>query len=92
SLARGSGNSASDIDLLVVRPAHVRETDERWSAQTIRLADKVLDWSGNDCEILEYTAVELLRLAKRKDALILSLRRDAQLIAGQRVRGLLETR
>lgn len=92
SLARGSGNSASDIDLLVVRPAHVRETNERWSAQTIRLADKVLDWSGNDCEILEYTAVELQRLAKRKDALILSLRRDAQLIAGQRVRGLLETR
>jgi predicted nucleotidyltransferase len=92
SLARGSGNSASDIDLLVVRPAHVRESNEKWSSQAIRLAEKVYEWSGNHCEILEYTAVELQRLAKRKDALILSLRRDAQLIAGQRVRGLLEPR
>jgi predicted nucleotidyltransferase len=92
SLARGSGSSASDIDLLVVRPAHVRESDEKWSSQTIRLAEKVHEWSGNHCEILEYTAVELQRLAKRKDALVSSLRRDAQLIAGQRVRGLLEPR
>ena len=92
SLARGSGNSSSDIDLLVVRPRHVRESNEKWSSQLIRLTDNVHEWSGNHCEILEYTVVELQRLVKRKDALILSLRRDAQLIAGQRVRGLLEPR
>ncbi|NDA01415.1 MAG: hypothetical protein EBY98_06800 [Acidimicrobiia bacterium] len=92
SLARSSGNSSSDIDLLVVRPRHVRESNEKWSSQLIRLTDNVREWSGNHCEILEYTVVELQRLVKRKDALILSLRRDAQLIAGQRVRGLLEPR
>ncbi|MFZ9340637.1 MAG: nucleotidyltransferase domain-containing protein [Ilumatobacteraceae bacterium] len=92
SLARSSGNSSSDIDLLVVRPRHVRESNEKWSSQLIRLTDNVHEWSGNHCEILEYTVVELQRLVKRKDALILSLRRDAQLIAGQRVRGLLEPR
>ena len=92
SLARSSGNSSSDIDLLVVRPRHVRESNEKWSSQLIRLTDNVHEWSGNYCEILEYTVVELQRLVKRKDALILSLRRDAQLIAGQRVRGLLEPR
>ncbi|MFZ9308269.1 MAG: hypothetical protein ACO244_07010, partial [Ilumatobacteraceae bacterium] len=91
-LARSSGNSSSDIDLLVVRPRHVRESNEKWSSQLIRLTDNVHEWSGNHCEILEYTVVELQRLVKRKDALILSLRRDAQLIAGQRVRGLLEPR
>jgi len=92
SLARSSGNSSSDIDLLVVRPRHVSESNEKWSSQLIRLTDNVHEWSGNHCEILEYTVVELQRLVKRKDALILSLRRDAQLIAGQRVRGLLEPR
>lgn len=92
SLARSSGNSSSDIDLLVVRPRHVRESNEKWSSQLIRLTDNVHEWSGNHCEILEYTVVELQRLVKRKDALILSLRRDAQLIAGQRVRGLLKPR
>ncbi|NCZ56565.1 MAG: hypothetical protein EBY86_08010 [Acidimicrobiia bacterium] len=92
SLARSSGNSSSDIDLLVVRPRHVRESNEKWSSQILRLTDNVHEWSGNHCEILEYTVVELQRLVKRKDALILSLRRDAQLIAGQRVRGLLEPR
>jgi len=92
SLARSSGNSSSDIDLLVVRPRHVRESNEKWSSQILRLTDNVHEWSGNHCEILEYTEVELQRLVKRKDALILSLRRDAQLIAGQRVRGLLEPR
>ena len=92
SLARSSGNSSSDIDLLVVRPRHVRESNEKWSSQLIRLTDNVREWSGNHCEILEYTVVELQRLVKRKDALILSLRRDAQLVAGQRVRGLLEPR
>ena len=92
SLARSSGNSSSDIDLLVVRPRHVRESNEKWSSQLIRLTDNVHEWSGNHCEILEYTVVELQRLVKRKDALILSLRRDAQLVAGQRVRGLLEPR
>ena len=92
SLARSSGNSSSDIDLLVVRPRHVSESNEKWSSQLIRLTDNVREWSGNHCEILEYTVVELQRLVKRKDALILSLRRDAQLVAGQRVRGLLEPR
>ncbi|NDI16175.1 MAG: hypothetical protein EBY88_07980 [Actinobacteria bacterium] len=92
SLARSSGNSSSDIDLLVVRPRHVRESNEKWSSQILRLTDNVHEWSGNHCEILEYTVVELQRLVKRKDALILSLRRDAQLVAGQRVRGLLEPR
>ncbi|MEK0443436.1 MAG: hypothetical protein RL507_289 [Actinomycetota bacterium] len=92
SLARSSGNSSSDIDLLVVRPRHVRESNEEWSSQILRLTDNVHEWSGNHCEILEYTVVELQRLVKRKDALILSLRRDAQLVAGQRVRGLLEPR
>ena len=92
SLARSSGNSSSDIDLLVVRPRHVRESNEEWSSQILRLTDNVHEWSGNHCEILEYTVVELQRLVKRKDALILSLRRDAQLISGQRVRGLLEPR
>ena len=92
SLARSSGNSSSDIDLLVVRPRHVRESNEKWSSQILRLTDNVHEWSGNHCEILEYTVVELQRLVKRKDALTLSLRRDAQLIAGQRVRGLLEPR
>jgi hypothetical protein len=58
----------------------------------MRLADKVREWSGNRCEVLEYTAAELRGLVRKRDALISSLRRDVQLIGGHPVRGLLEPR
>jgi len=53
SVARGEGNAASDIDLLVVRPRGIDVEDEQWRSQLEELADQVLRWTGNQAGIAE---------------------------------------
>lgn len=53
SVARGEGNAASDIDLLVVRPRGIDAEDEQWRSQLEELADRVLRWTGNQAGIAE---------------------------------------
>lgn len=53
SVARGEGNAASDIDLLVVRPNGIDVEDEQWRGQLEQLADRVLRWTGNQAGIAE---------------------------------------
>lgn len=89
SAAREQTREASDVDLLVVGDDH---GDERsWSEQLARLAESVRMWSGNDCELLEYTQPELRELGSAGDPLITSLRRDAIVIFGARPRDVLRT-
>src|SRR6266545_1769741 len=47
SAARGDGDTASDIDIFVVRPRDVPDDDQRWRDQLDRLSDHVLAWTGN---------------------------------------------
>jgi DNA-binding transcriptional ArsR family regulator len=44
SAARGDGDTASDIDIFIVRPADVAEDDPGWRQQLERLADHIHDW------------------------------------------------
>jgi predicted nucleotidyltransferase len=53
SVARGEGNAASDIDVLVVRPKGIDAEDEQWRSQLEELADRVLRWTGNQAGIAE---------------------------------------
>jgi predicted nucleotidyltransferase len=87
SMARGDGSAASDIDILLVRPDTI--DDDRWVAQTMALAAEVRAWSGNACEIVDVTEVELGRLVGAGDPLIAALRRDALELAGESPRRLL---
>jgi predicted nucleotidyltransferase len=82
STSRGEGGPYSDIDILVVRPDDVSDSDPRWLAQLETLADHATRWSGNPCEIVEYTTADLQRLIRRRERLITELRRDAIPVAG----------
>jgi predicted nucleotidyltransferase len=59
SAARGDGDTASDIDLLLVRPSQVDEADELWRTQLSQLADHVHAWTGNHASLVELTEADL---------------------------------
>lgn len=59
SAARDEAGRASDIDLLVVRPAAVEHDDPAWREQVGALESTVTGWTGNDTRVLEFGADEL---------------------------------
>lgn len=59
SAARDQAGPASDLDLLVIRPAGIDEDDEIWRDQVIALEQAVGAWTGNDARVLEYSETEL---------------------------------
>lgn len=79
STAAGSANSASDIDLLLIRTDH---SEPAWESQLEDLATSVTAWSGNDCEILDLTTTELCEAVKREDRLVQDLRKHGLALAG----------
>ena len=89
SAARGQGDTRSDIDLLVVRPADIDPEDETWRAQIDTLAGSVRRWTGNHAGIAEISEGELPRLRKERPPVLEEVRRDAVDLAGQRSRILL---
>jgi predicted nucleotidyltransferase len=82
SAARGDGDTRSDIDLFVVRPAGVAEDDPGWRQQLDRLADHVHDWTGNHAALSEVSAADLRRLRRERPPVVDDLRRDAITLAG----------
>jgi DNA-binding transcriptional ArsR family regulator len=82
SAARGDGDTHSDIDVLVVRPAGVAEDDPGWRQQLERLADHVHDWTGNHAALSEVSAADVRRLRRERPPVVDELRRDAITLAG----------
>lgn len=82
SVARGDAGTASDIDLLVVRPDAFSPDDARWERQLEELTESVRSWTGNPCEILEYSESALADLVAAGDALVENLRTDGIAVAG----------
>lgn len=82
SAARGDGDTRSDIDLFVVRPARVSEHDPRWREQLERLADHVYAWTGNHVGLSEVSAADVRRLRRDCPPVVEELRRDAITLAG----------
>lgn len=89
STARGDGDAASDIDLLVVRTDAVEVEDEQWRAQLEGLAERVLAWTGNHAAIVELAEAELPRLLGEEPPVVQDLRRDGVDLFGRPVRKLL---
>ena len=76
SAARGDGDETSDIDVLVLRPTQV--DDDIWDDQVEQFAAAVTAWTGNRCEVVEYTSEEFAELMGRaEDRLAVGLRADA---------------
>ena len=82
STARGQGGPDSDVDLLVLRPDAGDGSDPRWLRQLDGLTERVKDWTGNSCEILELSGQEIAELVRRGDRLVTELREDAIPVAG----------
>ena len=82
SAGRGDGDTHSDIDVFVVRPAGVAEDDPGWGHQLERLADHVHDWTGNHAALSEVSAADVRRLRRERPPVVDELRRDAITLAG----------
>jgi predicted nucleotidyltransferase len=82
STARGQGGTDSDLDLLIVRRDDVDESDPRWLEQVETLTQRATLWSGNSCQVVEYSAQEVRDLIDQGERLVTELRRDAVPVAG----------
>jgi hypothetical protein len=80
SAARGDGDPASDIDVLVVRPENVDETDRLWAGAVDDLARSILRWSGNRASIIQVTPAQISDMMHRNEPIVASLRRDSVLL------------
>ncbi len=89
SFARGDGGVASDIDLLVVRPAGVSGDDEQWRAQLDALSRRVERWSGNLASIVEIPLPDLARLRRERPPVVGELIADGIVLIGPAIAELL---
>jgi predicted nucleotidyltransferase len=89
SVARGEGDTSSDIDLFVVRPKSVDGEEPRWREQLDLLAHEVQRWTGNPAGIAEVGKEEIPRLRKEEPPILAELRADAITIAGAEAAALL---
>ncbi len=89
SAARGDGDTSSDIDLLIVRPADLDPEDATWRDQLDELADSVRRWTGNNAGIAEVSEHELPRLRKDRPPVVEEVSEDAVDLAGEDARKLL---
>lgn len=85
SAARGDGGPASDIDVLVLRPDTVDEDEPSWLRQVDDLAAQVATWTGNHCEVLEYSTEQFAGLVAAGEPLTSDLRTEALRISGDTV-------
>lgn len=88
SMARGEGNAASDIDLLVVRPKAIHIDDERWRGQLDDLASHVLHWTGNQAGIAELGEEQVFM--SRRPSILEEVAEEVIELAGRPLRNLLK--
>jgi predicted nucleotidyltransferase len=79
SAARGDGDTASDIDLLLIQPSFDYHDDAlgSWEQQIDRLRDLAERWTGNPLQIVQLTVAEWRRRGKAHRQLVDEIRRDA---------------
>jgi predicted nucleotidyltransferase len=82
SAARGDGDTASDIDIFVVRPRDVPDDDPEWRDQLDQLSDHVLAWTGNHVGLSEVSEADVRRLRRERPPVVAELSREAITIAG----------
>lgn len=92
SVARGDGDTVSDIDVLLVRPDSIEEEDPRWRHQIDELASNAERWTGNRLAPLELDEAGIRRLARDRPPLVGELRSDAITLLGPGIRTLLGPR
>ena len=81
-VACGDGDTASDIDILVIRPRDVEEEDERWRSQIDALAAAVHSWTGNHAGIAEISERDLPSLRRERPPALESVAADGITLVG----------
>jgi DNA-binding transcriptional ArsR family regulator len=90
SAARRDGDSESDVDLLLVRPAMSSGHRERlWAPQVHQLRIDVQRWTGNHLQTIDWSTNSLRRYASRGEPLVDDLMKDGVLLTGSPVSDIL---
>lgn len=86
SFARGTADSDSDIDVLLVRPEPPPELDEEaWLEQLDGLARRIRAWTGNSAQIIDLAPATLAQMARDADPLVDSWRAEDIQVYGERL-------
>jgi hypothetical protein len=90
SAARGDGDTASDLDLLIVRP-DVRKAndDEAWESQLFESGERIFAAIGNRAAWFVTSPANLRRALETGEPIIREWRRDAVHLTGRRLEALL---
>ncbi|MDQ1516827.1 MAG: hypothetical protein QOE80_2657 [Actinomycetota bacterium] len=90
SAARGDGTTASDLDLLVLRPdPRNDDDDEAWEEQLFESGERILAAAGNRAAWFVTTPVDLRRAVQAGEPIIGEWRRDGIHLAGRRLEAVL---
>lgn len=89
SAARGDGDTHSDIDLFIVRPAAIDADDQVWRRQVENLTESVRRWTGNHAGVAEISEGELPRLRADRPLIVEEVGADAIDLAGEPARQML---
>lgn len=85
SAARGDGDESSDVDVVLVRPDTTPDSEVGWLEQVEHFIDAVAGWTGNRCEVIEYSLSEFEQLFERDDRLARDLRSDGIALTDRRL-------
>lgn len=89
SAARGDGDTSSDLDILVIRPAPPDEDDAAWGEQLLSSGRRIHAATGNHVTWLDITPADLHRIAQAGEPILDEWRGQAVLLTGADLRTLL---
>ena len=82
SFARGDADADSDLDVVIVRPSAIDQSDIAWSETIFTLTQDLARTLGNPVNILEVAAHELARRLKSRSELWRSIRNEGIVVYG----------
>jgi predicted nucleotidyltransferase len=82
SFARGEADAESDLDIVIVRPADIDDSDSAWDESIVTLNQDLARALGNSVNILEVEANDLERRLKSGSELWQSIRNEGIVVYG----------
>jgi predicted nucleotidyltransferase len=83
SVAKGTSQAGSDLDLLVIRPNQVSPEDSAWEAQTLELVVQLERLTGYPVQLVEYSESEFQALVNRGARLVTELSDTGMVVTGE---------
>jgi len=83
SVAKGSSQIGSDLDLLVVRPNQTDPEDPAWESQTLELVVRLERLTGYPVQLVEYSEREFQSLVDRGSRLVSELSESGMVVSGE---------